>query len=69
MSLKAQIRDAQNGQYHWRITAPNNKVIAVGGETFTLHRSAAKSFEKVVRRIHALTPEQLDALIAQAHAK
>ena len=38
-----------DGQWYWRLKAPNHEIIAVGGEGFSSRGNAKASVERVVR--------------------
>lgn len=54
---RVRIKKALNGQLHWRVKSANNKIVAVGGETFTRYAGAAKSFTTFAEGIRAMSPE------------
>jgi len=46
---KVEFYEAKNGEWSWRLKAPNGEIIAVPGETFVTAKNAERSFTNLIK--------------------
>lgn len=58
--VRIEIYEAENGEYGWRAEDGNNRIVAVGGETYVRKADAVRGFKNVLEELRAWVPENDD---------